>query len=138
MFDGHGGDASAQWLQQHLYDDVMARVDQQLLRPEPAAEPVPNRPGVVRPGRAEQLLVDVFQQADKELLQYLLGEPLLLCGEEASSSWLGDCIRAVGQGAAVRPCTHASSWLLLPLLLPLLRLLSLCAFLLPLQRRRGV
>ncbi|KAF8071024.1 PPH1 [Scenedesmus sp. PABB004] len=72
VFDGHGGTASAEWLVEHLYDDVLRCVDARLLAPDPDAAPVPGRPGVVRSRRAEQLLGKVFQQADDELLAYLL------------------------------------------------------------------
>lgn len=74
VIDGHGGLSSAAWLQQHLYEDVVARLDQSFLQPDPAAEEVPGRPAVVKPSKLEQTMVDVFQQADNELLQHLLGE----------------------------------------------------------------
>jgi hypothetical protein len=51
----------------------MHQVNVGLLQPEPAAEPIQGRPGAVRPAKVQQMMVDVFQQADKELLQYLLG-----------------------------------------------------------------
>jgi hypothetical protein len=74
VIDGHGGLSSAAWLQQHLYEDVMARLDQSFLQPDPAAQEVPGRPAVVRPSKLEQTMVDAFHQADKELLQHLLGK----------------------------------------------------------------
>lgn len=73
VFDGHGGISSAVWLQQHLYEDVLARLSTAFLQPDPAAQEVPGRPAVVRPSKVEQTMVEVFQQADKELLQHLLG-----------------------------------------------------------------
>lgn len=74
VFDGHGGSSSASWLQQHLEKDVLARLDQSFLQPDPAAQEVPGRPAVVRPSKLEQTMIEVFQQADRELLQHLLGE----------------------------------------------------------------
>jgi hypothetical protein len=60
-------------LQEHLYEDVLVRLDQSFLQPDPAAADVPGRPAVVRPSKLEQTMVEVFQQADNELLQHLLG-----------------------------------------------------------------
>jgi serine/threonine protein phosphatase PrpC len=74
VIDGHGGLSSAAWLQQHLYEDVISRLDQSFLQPDPAAQEVPGRPAVVKPSKVEQTMVEVFQQADNELLQHLLGE----------------------------------------------------------------
>lgn len=72
VIDGHGGLSSAAWLQQHLYEDVISRLDQSFLQPDPAAQEVPGRPAVVKPSKVEQTMVEVFQQADNELLQHLL------------------------------------------------------------------
>lgn len=72
VIDGHGGLSSAAWLQQHLYEDVVSRLDQSFLQPDPAAEEVPGRPAVVKPSKLERTMVDIFQQADNELLQHLL------------------------------------------------------------------
>jgi serine/threonine protein phosphatase PrpC len=74
VFDGHGGSTSAEWLQQHLYDDVLPKVNSQLLQPDPNAEPIPGRPGVTRSTRAEKFMVELFQQADAELIAYLISE----------------------------------------------------------------
>lgn len=73
VIDGHGGLSSAAWLQQHLYEDVLARVDQTFLQPDPAAQEVPGRPAVVRPSKLEETMIDAFHKADEELLQHLLG-----------------------------------------------------------------
>lgn len=73
VFDGHGGQTSGRWLQEHLYEDVIRQVNASLLQPDPAAEPIPGRPGAVRSSKVQQMMVDVFRQADDELLQYLLG-----------------------------------------------------------------
>lgn len=52
----------------------MSRLDQSFLQPDPAAEEVPGRPAVVKPSKLERTMVDIFQQADNELLQHLLGD----------------------------------------------------------------
>eukprot|EP00878_Enallax_costatus_P007173 GHUV01007517.1.p1 GENE.GHUV01007517.1~~GHUV01007517.1.p1 ORF type:complete len:250 (+),score=59.81 GHUV01007517.1:298-1047(+) len=72
VFDGHGGETSATWLQEHLFEDVMQHIDTQLLQPDPEAAPIPGRPGVTRSTRAEQFMASVFQQADDELIAYLI------------------------------------------------------------------
>ncbi len=75
VFDGHGGDASAAWLVQHLMDDVLrAVVDKRLLMREPDAAPDPARPGVSRSARLSTLLSRVFAAADQRLIQHLVGE----------------------------------------------------------------
>eukprot|EP00775_Hariotina_reticulata_P002105 gene2105-2424_t len=74
VFDGHGGQTSARWLQEHLYEDVIRQVNASLLQPDPAAEPIPGRPGAVRAAKVQQMMVDVFRQADGKLIQYLLGK----------------------------------------------------------------
>jgi serine/threonine protein phosphatase PrpC len=79
VFDGHGGSTSAEWLQQHLYDDVLPKVNSQLLQPDPNAEPIPGRPGVTRSTRAEKFMVELFQQVDDELIAYLIGEQRAEC-----------------------------------------------------------
>lgn len=91
VIDGHGGLSSAAWLQQHLYEDVVARLDQSFLQPDPAAEEVPGRPAVVKPSKLEQTMIDVFQQADIELLQHLLGE-------------LGHCVLMPAVGLVCTAC----------------------------------
>lgn len=73
VFDGHGGSMSAEWLQEHLYDDVMQKVEKRLLQPDPHAEPINGRPGVTRSTRAEKFMIDLFQQADDKLIAYLIG-----------------------------------------------------------------
>lgn len=73
MFDGHGGTSAAQWLQQHLYEDVLAVLDRSFLQPDPAAQAVEGRAGALRPSNLQQRMAAVFQQADAELLQHLLG-----------------------------------------------------------------
>lgn len=72
VFDGHGGTTSAEWLQEHLFEDVLQHIDRQLLLPDPDAEPIPGRPGVTKSTRAEHFMTSVFQQADNELIEYLI------------------------------------------------------------------
>lgn len=74
MFDGHGGETSAAWLYDHLFDDILQHIDTQLLQPDPDAAPIPGRPGVTRSTRAELFMTSVFQQADEELIEYLIGK----------------------------------------------------------------
>lgn len=57
----------------------MARLDRSFLQPDPAAQEVPGRPAVVKPSKVEQVMIEVFQQADSKLLQHLLGELGLTC-----------------------------------------------------------
>lgn len=51
----------------------MQHIDRQLLLPDPDAEPIPGRPGVTKSTRAEHFMTSVFQQADNELIEYLIG-----------------------------------------------------------------
>eukprot|EP00879_Flechtneria_rotunda_P013003 GHRR01013578.1.p1 GENE.GHRR01013578.1~~GHRR01013578.1.p1 ORF type:complete len:315 (+),score=72.80 GHRR01013578.1:603-1547(+) len=74
VFDGHGGETSAQWLQQHFYEDYIQKLDRQVLKQDPQAEPVLDKHGVTRSSKTEQLMYQAFQQADNALLQYLLEE----------------------------------------------------------------
>lgn len=73
VFDGHGGSTSAEWLRDHLHDDVLQHIDGRLLQPDLNAEPIPGRPGVTKSTRAEQFMTSVFEQADSELIDYLIG-----------------------------------------------------------------
>lgn len=106
MFDGHGGTAAAQWLQQHLYEDVVAKLDAAFLQADPAAQPVEGRAGVVRPTHLQQRLIDVFQQADNELLQHLLGALATGAGAAVRHMWcvpLPRACHAVGNGVRTPP-----------------------------------
>lgn len=85
VFDGHGGSTSAEWLQQHLYDDVLPKVSSQLLQPDPNAEAIPGRPGVTRSTRAEQFMVDLFQQVDNELIAYLIEKKGMVTGASGAT-----------------------------------------------------
>lgn len=87
MFDGHGGDLAAQWLQQELHTRLAPHVGPALLQPDPAAEVVSVQTGLRRPGTASTMFEQVFQSTDADLLKYLHGERCALWGWCAPAAW---------------------------------------------------
>jgi serine/threonine protein phosphatase PrpC len=91
VFDGHGGEDSAKWLQQELHKDVVARIERNMLATDAAGEPVPGKPFLTKPRLASKVLTDVFHSVDDRLCNKLRGE------HEMTS------VRGVGRSFAVEP-----------------------------------